>query len=180
LTTARSREHAVAGPPRGDEPVSAEDFRRLIGRFTTGVTVITTLDRGVCYGTTASALSSVCLEPPTLLICMNHSSRTGQAIVRSGHFAVNVLGEDQGAIARHFAHRGSDFRGHTTKSGRRGPPLLVDALASFECRVTEAVEAGTHTVMIGAVEGVDGRYGMPLAYFSGQFGRLALEPDERS
>jgi 4-nitrophenol 2-monooxygenase / 4-nitrocatechol 4-monooxygenase, reductase component len=151
---------------------SPEDFRRLIGRFTTGVTVVTTLHRGVRYGTTASALSSVSLEPPTLLICMNRSSATGQAIAGSGHFAVNVLGEDQGAIARHFAQKGSDFNGHATEPGRRGSPLLADALAIFECRVTDAVEAGTHTVMIGAVEDAHGGDGMPLAYFSGQFSRL--------
>jgi len=174
-----------SGPPGGIDqahagrPVSAEDFRCLIGRFTTGVTIVTTLDRGVRYGTTASALSSVSLEPPMLLVCMNHSSETGKAITRRGYFAVSVLGEDQGGIALNFARKGSDFGQYATKPGRRGCPLLVDTLACFECRVAGAVDAGTHTILIGAVEAAAGRAGMPLAYFCGQFGRLALNSEER-
>jgi 4-nitrophenol 2-monooxygenase / 4-nitrocatechol 4-monooxygenase, reductase component len=160
---------------RSDDLVSAADFRGLIGVFATGVTVVTTVDRGMSYGTTASALSSVSLDPPTLLVCMNRASRTGHAIAASGHFAVNVLGEDQEVVARHFARPGSDFSAYATTRGRRGSPLLADALASFECRVTDAVEAGTHTVLIGAVEAAKGRHGMPLAYFRGRFGRLSLE-----
>jgi hypothetical protein len=79
------------------------DFRRLIGRFATGVTVVTTNDRRTPYGTTASAMTSVSLDPPTLLVCMNRASETGQAIERTGHFAVNVLAEGQDGIARDFA-----------------------------------------------------------------------------
>jgi flavin reductase (DIM6/NTAB) family NADH-FMN oxidoreductase RutF len=153
--------------------IPADDFRHLIGRFTTGVTVVTTSDGGVPYGTTASALTSVSLDPPTLLICMNHQSETGQAIARSGHFAVNVLGEDQGAVARAFARKGSDFGGHSTNAGGRGSPIFVDALARFECRVVDAMDAATHTVLIGVVEAASGRDGMPLTYFCGRFGRFA-------
>ncbi|QFG20218.1 flavin reductase family protein [Actinomadura sp. WMMB 499] len=174
MTARRSERAAPAAPARGPETVSGEDFRSLIGRFTTGVTIVTTVDGGVARGTTASALSSVSLEPPTLLICMNKESTTGRAITRSGHFAVNVLGEDQGAVARHFARSGSGFGEYATVPGRWGSPLLVDALAGFECRVTDAVEAGTHIVMIGAVESAVGREGLPLAYFCGRFGRLSL------
>ena len=168
---------------RDDEAIGrarpAQEFRALIGMFATGVTVVTTMDQGMSYGTTASALSSVSLAPPTLLICMNRGSKTGHAITRSGHFAVNVLGEDQEVVARHFARTGSDFSAYDTVRGWRGSPLLADALASFECRVTDAVEAGTHTVMIGVVEAARGRHGMPLAYFRGQYGRLSLEQVEQ-
>ena len=80
---------------RSGDPVSGEEFRALIGMFATGVTVVTTVHQGTSYGTTASALSSVSLEPPTLLICMNRGSTTGQTIIASGHFAVNVLGEGE-------------------------------------------------------------------------------------
>ena len=164
---------------RSGAPVSGEEFRAPIGMFATGVTVVTTVHQGLSYGTTASALSSVSLEPPTLLICMNRGSTTGHAISASGHFAVNVLGEDQEVVARHFARTGSGFGGYDTLRGQGGSPLLADALASFECRVTDAVEAGTHTVMIGVVEAAKGRHGMPLAYFRGRYGRLCLEHAEQ-
>lgn len=158
-----------------NEALSAEEFRSLIGRFATGVTVVTTVDEGVEYATTASALTSVSLEPPTLLICMNHTSGTGQAITRSRHFAVNVLAENQASAARHFARKGTDFSGHVVTAGRRGLPVFTDALASFECRVVEAIDAATHTVFIAEVETAAGRDGLPLAYFGGRFGRLQLD-----
>jgi flavin reductase (DIM6/NTAB) family NADH-FMN oxidoreductase RutF len=154
--------------------VTSAEFRDLIGRFASGVTVATTVADGQPYGTTASAVTSVSLAPPMLLICMNKQSLTGQAIIRSGHFAVNVLGEDQGYLADHFARKGSSFAGLRTAAGLRGAPLLTDALASFECRVTDTLPAGTHTVLIGLVERASGRQGMPLAYFRGRQGRLSV------
>ena len=154
------------------------DFRRLIGRFATGVTVVTTNDRRTPYGTTASAMTSVSLDPPTLLVCMNRASETGQAIERSGHFAVNVLAEGQDGIARDFARKGSDFSGHASVAGRRGDPLFTGALAAFECRVVDAHQAGTHTIVVGAVESATGGDGMPLAYFCGMFGRLSFDDAE--
>jgi 4-nitrophenol 2-monooxygenase / 4-nitrocatechol 4-monooxygenase, reductase component len=154
--------------------VSSEQFRDLIGRFASGITVVTTVVDGVPYGTTASAMTSVSLTPPMLLICMNRQSVTGQAISRSGHFAVNVLAEDQGFLADLFARKGSSFAGLSVTPGRRGAPLLADALAAFECTVTDTVQAGTHSVMIGAVERADGRAGLPLAYFRGRQGRLSV------
>jgi 4-nitrophenol 2-monooxygenase / 4-nitrocatechol 4-monooxygenase, reductase component len=155
--------------------VEPEEFRGLIGKFATGVTVVTTCDDGVPYGTTASAVTSVSLEPPTLLICMNRSSDTGQAITRSGHFAVNVLSEAQALLAQTFAKKGSDFGPHPFDAGRRGAPLLVGTVASFECHVTTTVDAGTHTIIVGEVESASGRDGMPLAYFCGKFGRVFVD-----
>jgi flavin reductase (DIM6/NTAB) family NADH-FMN oxidoreductase RutF len=154
--------------------VTCEEFRDLIGRFATGITVVTTVAEGVPYGTTASAVTSVSLAPPMLLICMNRQSTTGQAISRTGHFAVNVLAEEQGYLADLFARKGSSFTGLSIIPGCRNAPLLPDALATFECEVIEKVQAGTHTVMIGTVDRASGRLGMPLAYFCGQQGRLSL------
>src|SRR6185436_18228365 len=90
----------------GQRSLSAGEFRAVIGHFASGVTVITTVDEGVPFGTTASAVSSLSLEPPMLLICMNRSSTTGQAIHRSRSFAVNILGEHQAELAGHFARPG--------------------------------------------------------------------------
>ncbi|MEU9406774.1 flavin reductase family protein [Streptomyces sp. NPDC048281] len=154
--------------------VTSDEYRDLIGRFASGVTVVTTLCEGIPYGTTASSLTSVSLTPPLLLVCMNRSSATGRAIASSGHFAVNVLAEDQAELSHHFARQGSTFDDHPFRPGDRGAPVLPDALASFECRVTDEVVAGTHVVIVGEVERAGGRAGLPLAYFRGRFGRLSV------
>jgi flavin reductase (DIM6/NTAB) family NADH-FMN oxidoreductase RutF/DNA-binding GntR family transcriptional regulator len=155
------------------------EFRDVIGHFASGVTVITTLYDGEPYGTTASAVSSLSLEPPMLLICMNKQSSTGQAISAARRFAVNILAEDQPDAALRFAGKGKDkFTGVKMVTGGRGEPLLRDALATLECQVVQEVTGGTHWVFLAAVERASARAGTPLAYFRGQFGRLELGHDE--
>jgi flavin reductase (DIM6/NTAB) family NADH-FMN oxidoreductase RutF/DNA-binding GntR family transcriptional regulator len=159
--------------------LSPKEFREVIGHFASGVTVITTVLDGIPYGTTASAVSSLSLEPPMLLICMNRSSETGQFVAASGRFAVNILSEDQPDIAERFARKGDDkFKGVRVTDGKSGAPLLVDALATLECRVVDQVTGGTHTVFLAEVDHASARPGTPLAYFRGQFGRLELAQDE--
>jgi flavin reductase (DIM6/NTAB) family NADH-FMN oxidoreductase RutF len=155
--------------------LTSEDFRDLVGRFATGLTVVTTHDDERDFGTTAQAMTSVSLDPPTLLICMSQTSETGQAISRCGHFAVNVLAEDQGPMALHFGRKGSSFDGHPTTPGVLGDPLLLDVLATFQCRVTESVVAGTHHVFIAEVLEGSGGHAAPLAYFRGKLGRMAFD-----
>jgi flavin reductase (DIM6/NTAB) family NADH-FMN oxidoreductase RutF/DNA-binding GntR family transcriptional regulator len=158
--------------------LTPDQFRDVIGRFASGVTVITTRRDDARYGATASAVSSLSLEPPMLLICMNRSSGTGRAIAEVRRFGVNVLGEDHSDLAERFASRAPDrFAGVRTVEGHRGIPLLAEALATFECRVAETVIGGTHYVFLAEVERASGRRGAPLAYFRGQFGRLELEQD---
>ncbi|MET8983448.1 flavin reductase family protein [Streptomyces sp. NPDC004539] len=154
--------------------VTSEEYRDLIGRFASGVTVVTTVSDGVPYGTTASSVTSVSLDPPMLLVCMNRASATGRAISATGHFAVNILAEDQSALSRHFARQGSTFDTYRFRPGGRGAPVLAGVLASFECRVTDEVAAGTHVVVVGEVEEAVGRAGLPLAYFRGRLGRLSV------
>lgn len=156
-------------------PLSADEFREVIGHFASGVTVVTALDGGEPFGTTASAVASLSLEPPMLLVCMNRSSRTGQAIDRSGRFGVSILAEGQSEIAERFARKGSDFEGIPLRRGSWGEPLLSEALATLECRVAERVAGGTHTVFIAEVDRASARTGgAPLAYFRGMFGRLEV------
>lgn len=156
-----------------------EEFRDVIGHFASGVTVITTRYEGVPYGTTASAISSLSLEPPMLLICMNKSSSTGQAVASAGRFAVNILSEDQPDEAMRFARKGENkFKGIAVTDGEDGEPLLENALATLECRIVEEATGGTHTVFLSEVERASARPGAPLAYFRGQFGRLELAQDE--
>lgn len=159
--------------------LSSDEFRAVIGHFASGVTVITTVDAGVRHGTTASAVSSLSLEPPMLLICMNTASATGQAIASAGRFAVNVLSEHQSALALRFAKKGADkFADVAVMTGGCGQPLLEEALAHLECRVTETVRAGTHMVFLAEVETATARTGSPLTYYRGQFGRLDPARDE--
>lgn len=155
-----------------------EEFRDVIGRFASGVTVITTDLDGAPRGTTASAVSSLSMDPPMVLVCMNESSSTGQAIALRRAFAINILGEDQKQLALHFASKSADkFASAATRKGANGLPLLDDALATLECRVVETVRGGTHTVFLAEVDGATARTGAPLAYFRGQFGRLEITDD---
>ena len=155
-----------------------ETFRRVIGHFATGVTVITTRDEDVDQGATASAVSSLSLEPPMLLVCLNMRSGTQEAIHRTRAFGVNILAEDQGALAERFAMRGGDkFAETKVERGELGVPLLADALAYCECRVAEDVTAGTHRVFLAEVVRAVAREGAPLTYFRGQFGRFETTED---
>jgi flavin reductase (DIM6/NTAB) family NADH-FMN oxidoreductase RutF len=155
--------------------LTPDEFRNVIGHFATGVTVITTLHDGQPLGTTASAVTSLSLEPPMLLVALNQESATGQAVASTGHFAVNILGEGQEDIAVRFARKAPDkFDGVATDAGASGDPLLGDAIATLECRVVERTTGGTHVVFFGEVERASARSGAPLAYFRGRYGRLEL------
>jgi flavin reductase (DIM6/NTAB) family NADH-FMN oxidoreductase RutF/DNA-binding GntR family transcriptional regulator len=160
--------------------LSSDEFRDIIGRFASGVTVITAQHEGTPYGTTASAVSSLSLEPPMLLVCLNKTSATGQVIAQARHFAVNILAEGQADAAMRFAGKGDKFAGAAIVRGVAGEPLLADALANLECRVVEEVTGGTHSVFLAEVEHATGRQGAPLAYFRGQFGRLELAQDDEA
>jgi flavin reductase (DIM6/NTAB) family NADH-FMN oxidoreductase RutF/DNA-binding FadR family transcriptional regulator len=160
--------------------MTPKEFRDIIGHFASGVTVITALHDGHAFGATASAVSSLSLEPPMVLICLNKTSTTQQAVAGSGRFAVNILGEDQADEAMRFATKkaADKFKGLSVVDGEWGEPLLGDALAILECRVVEEVTGGTHSVFLAEVDRASARTGTPLAYFRGQFGRLQLEQDE--
>jgi len=155
--------------------LAPDEFRDVIGHFASGVTVVTALQEGRPFGTTASAVSSLSLEPPMLLICMNKDSETGRAIAAARRFALNILGEDQADTAVRFAAKGGDkFGGVPVSAGQWGEPLLAEALATLECRVVEETTGGTHFVFIAEVDRGCARTGTPLAYWRGQFGRLEL------
>jgi 4-nitrophenol 2-monooxygenase / 4-nitrocatechol 4-monooxygenase, reductase component len=155
--------------------LTSDEFREVISHFASGVTVITALHEGRPFGTTASAVTSLSLEPPMLLICMNKQSETGRAVAASGRFGVNVLGAHQVDLAERFAQKGGDkFAGISVTAGKWGEPLFDDALATLECRVAEETTGGTHHVFLAEVESGAARGGAPLAYFKGEFGRLEL------
>jgi 4-nitrophenol 2-monooxygenase / 4-nitrocatechol 4-monooxygenase, reductase component len=126
-------------------------FRDVIGRFASGVTVITTNHDGSDYGMTASAMCSLSLEPPMVLVCVNRRVATRAAVSSSGVFAVNILDEHQAETALRFATpRDDKFAGVAVRRGELRCPLLDGALAWLECRVTEDVAGGTHSGRTGA------------------------------
>ncbi|PIC57978.1 GntR family transcriptional regulator [Sporosarcina sp. P12(2017)] len=154
-------------------------FRDVIGHFTSGVTVITTKHEGVNYGVTASAVSSLSVEPPMLLVCINQATGTCNAISQAKVFGVNILHEDQGDIALQFARPSSDkFKDIETVEGKLGEPILKDTLAHLECRVVQEVTGGTHSVFLAEVIHADSEERNPLTYYRGKFGRFISHNDE--
>jgi flavin reductase (DIM6/NTAB) family NADH-FMN oxidoreductase RutF/DNA-binding GntR family transcriptional regulator len=155
-------------------------FRDVMGRFASGVTVITTRSGGADSGTTASAVSSLSLDPPMVLVCLNMTSSTQAAVRDAGCFAVNILGADQSDLAYQFATKSgaAKFEGAEILRGERDVPLLAGALAHIQCRVAETVVGGTHTVFLGEVDHAAASEGAPLTYFRGTFGRFETELEE--
>ncbi|MFC5946855.1 flavin reductase family protein [Pseudonocardia lutea] len=151
-------------------------FRDVVGRFASGVTVITTAHEGVLHGGTASAFTSLSDDPPSVVVCLNRTSNTCAAIRQARRFAVNILTEQQAALAARFAGKGEDkFRGiGTLEEG--GIPLLADAHAHLVCEVEQDIESGTHVVLIARVTAARIGDGLPLAYYRGGFGRFHPRP----
>jgi len=155
-------------------------FRDVIGRFTSGVTVITTAVDDARFGTTASAFSSLSLDPPMVLVCLNKTSETQAAVLKAGAFAVNILAEGQQDVAYRFAGKGDKFGDLDHDVGRHGVPVLHGTLAHLECEVGETVTGGTHTVFLAHVTLAAGHDGTPLTYYRGRFGRLESVREEEA
>ena len=177
--------------------IDPDRLREAMGRFATGVTVVTgRKPSGEWVGFTANSLTSVSLDPPLVLVCVDRASSSRDALLESGRFAVSLLGRSQEDVARRFAgeaHRESRFEELSVRAGRDGVPILDGAMAWLDCRIWEVVEAGDHTVLFGAVEtaGTDEDPGDgatpgpesrrvpirpgadPLVYYRGEFGTVA-------
>lgn len=143
----------------------------MLGRFATGVTVLTVqAPDGRPHGMTASSLTSVSLEPPLVLVCIDHSARIHRLITSADQFAVNVLTADQEELARRFADPHDDrFGGVRYRTTPAGLVYLEGALAHIEVRRQALHEAGDHTIVLGRVGGGDAREGQPLMYFRGGY-----------
>jgi flavin reductase (DIM6/NTAB) family NADH-FMN oxidoreductase RutF len=149
-----------------------------MAHFASGVTVITTRYEGDDFGATASAFTSLSLDPPMVLACLFRGAATERAIGRSGRFGINILRDDQGPIAERFAARRRDrFDALDIRYGDLGVPLIEGALAHVECRVAEQVVGGTHTVFLGHATRAVANEGRPLAYYRGAFGHVLLGDD---
>jgi flavin reductase (DIM6/NTAB) family NADH-FMN oxidoreductase RutF len=145
-------------------------FREAVSHFATGVTVITTLHEGQPAGMTASAVTSLSLDPVLLLVCINNRLPTHGAIESSRRFVVNVLGEGQEELAMHFARHSSDKFAGIGLRGDSELPVLQDAIAHFVCDVQERFPGGDHSIFTGLVRECATTPGRrPLVYFRSGF-----------
>jgi flavin reductase (DIM6/NTAB) family NADH-FMN oxidoreductase RutF len=167
----------MSGEASKDTPsLEPAEFRRVLGHFATGVTVVTSRDAdGPGHGLTASAVASVSLHPPLALVCVGHEADTHDVIERTGAFAINVLGEDAELLARRFAEYAADekFAGVAHRREATGAPVLDAALAWADCELEYSHEGGDHTIFVGRVVAGDAREGSPLLYFRGGYRRMA-------
>jgi flavin reductase (DIM6/NTAB) family NADH-FMN oxidoreductase RutF len=155
-------------------PVDAPNFRQLLGRFATGVAVLTT--RGVDgepTGTTVNTLTSVSLSPPLVLICLDRQHDSHAALSGAECFALNILANDQEELSRRFAAEDRHFQGVGYRLSDSSVPLLDGALAYIECELEKQVEAGDHTVFFGRVVGGEVAERRPLLYYRGGYAALA-------
>ena len=154
--------------------VTQEEFRAALGSFASGVTVVTTKDsRGKLLGITVSAFCSVSLSPPMVLICIEKSAGSHYAFEESNVFVVNILREGEAALSELFASLREDkFDRIAYSRGIDGVPVLDNALASLDCRVTFSYHGGDHSIFVGEVERARVDNGEPLIYFRSSYGRF--------
>jgi flavin reductase (DIM6/NTAB) family NADH-FMN oxidoreductase RutF len=152
-----------------------DTFRAVLGRFASGVTVVTTIDpeTGRDQGMTVSAFCSLSLDPPLVLFCAERRVDMHHAVARSQHFAVNILSDSQEPLARRFSGPDLDrFDGIGFRRGTTGPAILDDVLAYLECERLSAHEEGDHTIFVGQVHHASTRDGRPLLYYRGGYAQL--------
>jgi len=157
--------------------ISVDDFKKALQLWASGVSVVTTSSEkfGV-QGMTVTAFSSVSVNPPLVLVCINNAADTGEGIQESQCFAVNVLNSDQQDLSNQFAggsNQQQRFENTDWKAGITGAPILNGSLMSLDCKVFEKVLAGTHWIIIGEVQECVCRSGEPLLYYRGSYQQLA-------
>jgi 4-hydroxyphenylacetate 3-hydroxylase, reductase component len=157
------------------QSVETVEFRHVCARFATGVVVATVESPpGTPHGMTVNSFTSVSLQPPMVLFCVDRKSRRRQFFVEAKYFAINILGENQRHLSYLFASRiENPFRGVAWHVGKSGAPLLDAALGRMECKRHQTVEAGDHIVVFGEVMRADCRSGHPLVFFNSDYHALA-------
>jgi flavin reductase (DIM6/NTAB) family NADH-FMN oxidoreductase RutF len=155
--------------------VDPPQFRQLLGRFATGVTVLTSrTPAGEPVGMTASSVASVSLDPPLVLVSVDKANDMHAALESATHFVLNVLSSEQEALSRRFAADEPDrFRGVSYHENERGILVLDGVVAHLECQKQMVVPAGDHTVFFGLVLGGDATDRRPLLYYRGGYAGLS-------
>jgi flavin reductase (DIM6/NTAB) family NADH-FMN oxidoreductase RutF len=155
--------------------VSATEFKAALGRWASGVTIVTASADGRVHGMTVSAFCSVSLDPPLVLISASNDSDTFSMIQSTSYFAINILAEHQRDLSNLFASKALEehrFDDLSFELGRNGVPLLEETTASLQCRVTASHPAGDHTLLIAEVEEVRVAERPPLLFLRGAYGEF--------
>jgi flavin reductase (DIM6/NTAB) family NADH-FMN oxidoreductase RutF len=159
--------------------LNPNEFRKAVGSFATGVTIITLDLDGEVHGMTANAFASVSLHPLLVLVCVDHSANTHAHLHAKKRFGINVLAENQRAISEYYARPTRDHEHAEQEAGAHfdrtthGTPVLHGALTYLECRLNQTYDAGDHTIFIAEVEDLVVREGKPLLFFRGQYREIA-------
>ena len=156
--------------------VSADELRKALSFFATGVTVVATLEKGgKAHGMTANAVTSVSLDPPLVLVCVGHQRNTYRYIRQTGQFAINILERSQDEVAKYFALQEDERTGETPatfESSRRGTPRLQGAIGFIDCEVVGTHDYGDHTIFVGAVQDTSTQPGEPLLFYQSRLTQL--------
>lgn len=163
------------GAPSRADPDDPRALRDALGRFATGVTVVTTAAPSGPLGITANSFASVSLEPPLVLWSPARASGRFGPFVEARRFAIHVIGADQPEIARMFVREGNPFSDIDWRRAEDGTPVIENCLARFHCEREAVHDAGDHAIVVGRVIDCTHRPGVPLIFSGGQFGAFVLE-----
>ena len=156
--------------------VSPALLREVAGTFATGVTVVTTRTPSGLFGCTANAVTSLSLDPPLMLVCLDRSTKTHPRLLEARAFAINIIRAAPGAeeLCLLFAGKSEDKFAHVEwREGITGSPLLAASLSHLECELDDTYEGGDHTIFIGRVVAAERGDGDPIVFYRGRFTRLA-------
>lgn len=141
-------------------------FKLAMSHFASGVTIVTTEHDGRQFGMTVASFASLSLHPPLVLVCIEKTVKTHEAIAAARKFGVSILAAEQADISSRFASRRDDkFEGVEITAGALGVPLIGGALTTLECNVRDQLEGGDHSIFVGEVTAVQTREGVPLLYY---------------
>ncbi len=147
-------------------PIDDAQFKAAMSHFVSGVTVVTTEHAGRPYGLTVASFASLSLHPPLVLVCIEKSVKSHDAIAMSGKFGVSILSQSQQDVSGRFASKVEDkFAGMSMRHGVLGVPLVEGAICTLECRVESQLPGGDHSIFVGEVVEAQTGEGAPLVYF---------------
>lgn len=155
--------------------VDEQRFKKTMGLLPAGITVLTLVDgEGTAWGMTASSVTSLSLQPPMLLACVDDDAAIRRSIVRAARFGVSVLAADQADVATRFADRERHRLAPEDRAvaAPGGVPMIRGALAQIECRRADVFQGGDHAIVCGIMEWSEIREGRPLVYWRGEWGPL--------
>jgi flavin reductase (DIM6/NTAB) family NADH-FMN oxidoreductase RutF len=160
-------------------PLTAFEFRKALGHFTTGVTVVTVeFEPGKIHGMTANSFTSVSLDPMLILVCVDHRAKMLSLLEKKKSFGISILKAGQESISEYFAKGvpSAEAEARLSIRYRRTPggmPVLEGTLLQLSCKVVASHSAGDHTIFVGEVEDAEMDEGEPLLYFRGEYRRIA-------